>query len=77
MSRASNLTREYLIIMPGIRRHGVTEACVFLRDRGFIDYSRGQIQIPNREGLESVACECYGAVKAEFDRLFGNQKEAR
>jgi CRP-like cAMP-binding protein len=63
------LTHDYLAIMLGIRRPGVTEACVFLRNRGFIDYSRGQIRIPNREGLESVACECYQVVKKEFDRV--------
>jgi CRP-like cAMP-binding protein len=63
------LTHEYLAVMLGMRRAGVTEACVLLRDQGCIDYHRGIIQITNREGLESVACECYAIVKKEFDRV--------
>lgn len=63
------LTHEYLAVMLGMRRAGVTGACVLLRDQGCIDYHRGTIQITNREGLESVACECYEIVKKEFDRV--------
>lgn len=65
------LTHEYLAMMLGMRRAGVTEACVILREKGFIDYHRGQIQITSHAGLESQACECYGVVKKEFDRLLG------
>jgi hypothetical protein len=36
-----------------------------------IRYSRGHITILDRAGLEEYACECYGAVKAEFDSLLG------
>lgn len=63
------LTHEYLAVMLGMRRAGVTEACLSLRDKGCIDYRRGTMQITNREGLESVACECYEIVKKEFDRV--------
>ena len=38
---------------------------------GFIRYQRGQIEITDRPGLESVACECYGVVRRASDRLFG------
>lgn len=63
------LTHEYLAQMLGMRRAGVTEACALLRERRFIDYHRGRIQINDREGLESVACECYRIVRKEFDRI--------
>ena len=36
---------------------------------GLIDYSRGLITIRDRAGLESLACECYGIIKTEYDRL--------
>jgi CRP-like cAMP-binding protein len=65
------LTHEYLAVMLGMRRAGVTEACLLLRDWGFIDYRRGQIQITDRQGLEGKACECYQIVKKEFDRVLG------
>jgi hypothetical protein len=58
-------------LLLGMRRAGVTETCILLRDKGCIDYSRGQIQIASREGLEDIACGCYEIVKKEFDRLFG------
>lgn len=66
-----NLTQEYLATMLGVRRPGVTEVAGALRSEGFIDYSRGQIRILDRERMEKRACECYGRVRSEFERLFG------
>jgi len=40
-----------------------------LHEAGLIDYSRGQVTIKNREGLEGVACECHRTVLNEFRRL--------
>jgi len=34
-----------------------------------ITYTRGQIRVINRSDLESRACECYAAVKKEYQRL--------
>jgi CRP-like cAMP-binding protein len=64
------LTQEFLGQMLGIRRSGVSETAIVLQSRGLISYSRGHITIRNRPGLEEFACECYGVVKAEYDRLF-------
>ena len=66
-----NLTQEYLAAMLGVRRPGVTEVAGKLRAEGLIDYSRGQIRILDRAGMERRACECYGRVKGEYARLFG------
>ena len=66
-----NLTQEYLATMLGVRRPGVTEVAGKLRSEGLIDYSRGQIRITDRAGMERRACECYGRVKGEYERLFG------
>lgn len=64
------LTQEFIAQMLGIRRSGVSEAAIILQSRKLISYSRGHITVINRTGLEGFACECYGIVKAEYDRLF-------
>jgi signal transduction histidine kinase len=63
------LTHELMANMLGVRRAGVTEAAVRLREAGLIGYARGSVRILDRGGLESAACECYGVIKGEFDRL--------
>lgn len=65
------LTQEFLATMLGVRRSGVSEAASQLQSKGLINYQRGQIEIVNRQSLETSACECYAAVKAEYERLFG------
>ena len=64
-------TQEFLGLMLGVRRAGVTEAAIILQAEGLIHYRRGHIKIIDGEGLESHACECYAIVKAEFDLLIG------
>jgi CRP-like cAMP-binding protein len=63
------LTQEFLAMMLGTRRAGVTEAAGILQTEGLIKYRRGHITIEDKPRLERYACECYGIVKAEFDRL--------
>ena len=63
------MTQEVIANLLGVRREGVTEAAGRLQRDGLIQYSRGQIEVLNRLGLEHAACECYGVVKLEFDRL--------
>jgi CRP-like cAMP-binding protein len=65
------LTHDFLATMLGVRRAGVSEAASQLQSQGLIHYQRGRIQIVDRKGLETSACECYEAVKAEYVRLFG------
>jgi CRP-like cAMP-binding protein len=63
------LTQEFLAIMLGAGRQAVNEAARALQERGLITYSRGQITVTDRPGLEAAACECYGIIRGEFDRL--------
>jgi CRP-like cAMP-binding protein len=67
---AFDLTQEFIANMVGARRTGVSETCGVLRKAGFIDYSRGHIQIIDRAGMEENTCECYSVIRDEFARLF-------
>ena len=62
-------THEFLSLMLGVRRAGVTEAALILQAEDSIRYKRGHIQILDRHALEKHACDCYKVVKAEFDLL--------
>ncbi|HAC64457.1 MAG TPA: Crp/Fnr family transcriptional regulator [Cyanothece sp. UBA12306] len=65
------LTHEMIANILGIRRAGVTVAAGVLQKAGMIRYRRGWITIIDREGLESLSCECYQIVKREYYRLLG------
>ena len=68
-SNVLTMTQELISNMLGVRREGVTEAAGKLQAAGLIDYSRGRIEVLDRDGLERRVCECYGAVRRETDRL--------
>jgi CRP-like cAMP-binding protein len=60
------LTHEYLAMMLGARRSGVTIAAGTLQHAGFIRYQHGHIVILNRAGVKDASCECYDAARAQF-----------
>jgi CRP-like cAMP-binding protein len=63
------MTQELIANMLGVRREGVTEGALKLQKAGLIRYTRGRIEVLDREGLELRSCECYAVVKKEYDRL--------
>ena len=67
------LTQEFLAMMLGVQRTGVTAAASALQREGLIRYRRGNVTILDRRGLERRSCECYGVSKLEFDRLLGGR----
>jgi CRP-like cAMP-binding protein len=66
------LTQEFLGQMLGVRRSGVTESAHALLLDGVIEYRRGVVTIKDRTALEGAACECYGVVRSEFQRLLND-----
>lgn len=68
------LTQEFLAMMLGVHRPGVSIAASFLQKAGLIQYARGCVTITNRSGLEDAACECYGAIQAELRKVVGTPK---
>lgn len=63
------MTQEMIATMLGVRRESVTEAALKLQGAGVISYRRGRIDVIDRPGLERRVCECYGVVRAEYERL--------
>ena len=63
------MTQELIANMLGVRREGVTEGALKLQHAGLIQYARGHITVLDRAALEKRSCECYAAVKKEYDRL--------
>ena len=64
-----NLTHDDLAVAFGVRRPTVTLIVRSLQAAQIIDASRGAIAVVDRSGLEQVACECYQAIKKNYERV--------
>ena len=64
-----SMTQDLVASLLGVRRESITEAAGRLQHGGFIQYRRGHIDVLDRIGLQSRACECYAIVKTEMNRL--------
>ena len=53
------MTQDFLAMMLGVRRAGVSVATGALEEKGLIHQSRGRVVVTNRVGLEKQACNCY------------------
>jgi CRP-like cAMP-binding protein len=69
------LTQQFLGEMMGVRRASVTETMNDLRRRRLLTYTRGQIRILDRAGLEEVSCECYETIREAFEDLLGRKED--
>src|SRR5262245_19848805 len=64
------LTHEFIALMLGVRRAGVTGALQAFEGKGLIETARGSVTMKDRDGLEESANGLYGAPEAECERLF-------
>ena len=64
------LTHEFLAMMLGVQRSGVSIAARILKHEKLIDYTRGRVVVLDRDGLERAACECYAYQQRELNALF-------
>ena len=67
------LTQEFLAMMLGVQRTGVTVAAGALQRAGIIRYKRGNVTIVDHRALIRRSCKCYGVSKREFDRLLDDR----
>ena len=65
-----HLTHEFLADMVGVQRSAITIAAVALKKQKLIRYTRGEITILDRKGLEAASCECYEAALKDYQQLF-------
>jgi CRP-like cAMP-binding protein len=68
------MTQEFLAMMLCVHRPGVTVTARLFQQAGLIRYNQGHMMVTDREGLEAAACECYGAVRNQFERLLGSAR---
>jgi CRP-like cAMP-binding protein len=65
------LTHEFLALMLGVRRSGITGELHVLEGAHAIRATRGNIHVRDRTKLEDMAGGCYGLPEREYERLLG------
>jgi len=70
-SDSFHVTHEFLSYMLGVRREGVTNSAGELHAGGLIRYSRGEVVVLDRAGLEAAACSCYDVDRQSYVEVLG------
>lgn len=70
-SPAFLMTHEFIALMLGVRRVGITTIAADFRRRGLIEYHRGEMKVLNRVALKAEACSCYLKNQKIYTSLIG------
>jgi hypothetical protein len=70
------LTHQALSRALGVPRAGVTTAVGRMEEGGLLHRGRGRLLIADRAGLEAEACECYRAIRSEYQRFVRTSADA-
>jgi CRP-like cAMP-binding protein len=62
---------EFLAYMLGVHRPSVSIAANLLKKAGLIRYDYGRMNILDTKGLEAGACECYGVMEKQIEKIYG------
>ncbi len=73
---AMPLTHDFLALMLGVRRSGVTNEIHALEGEHAIRATRALVTVRDRNKLEALAGGCYGVPEAEYERLLGGTPAA-
>lgn len=65
------VTHEFLALMLGVQRTGVTVALQSLEAKGLVRGRRARVEVLDRKRLETMAGDSYGTAEAEYVRLIG------
>jgi CRP-like cAMP-binding protein len=63
------LTQEIVAQSLGVRRATVSDIARDMQQTGAVQYRRGVITVRDRASLMAQACECYGSMQEEYERL--------
>jgi CRP-like cAMP-binding protein len=66
---AFDITHEFMAIMLGVRRAGVTVAMATLQSAGIVQHGRGRVRILDRAALEAASCGCYRVTRDTWDKV--------
>jgi CRP-like cAMP-binding protein len=61
------IRHEFMSMMLGVQRPGVSIALAALRRAGLVQHEKGSMHVLDRTRLEKAACECYELVRKRFE----------
>lgn len=66
------MTQEFLAAMLGVKRNAISKVARDLQAEGVVEHRRGKITVIDRNRLQAIACDCYGIIHAEVEKLLSN-----